>query len=190
MQPPQLAEMDLNSDSIHRRAAPIPRVVDVVVSFTFDLYAFYGGVVGLSASDESDGAPRSMYFTDSDMDMALPPVPDFVLPEKNAVMNPFHPLILENIPPNTYGLVDIEQSELLYIVGTDAVLKWGENEVVVGIGDPVYLGQVISVDPRKGTVTARLNKGGIMDQVELAMDLDQPYKQARGSVQLSPTKNY
>lgn len=164
--------------------------LDVVVSFSFQLSAFFGGAVGLSASDSTDGAPRSLFFSDSDMDTSLPPVPDWVLPSQTAGMNPFHPLILENIPPNTYQHVDIEQAELLTIVGTEAVLRWNDKEYRMGIGDPVYLGQLISVDPREGRVVASLNKGGILDRVELTMDLDQLYNQARGNVQLTPAKNY
>lgn len=164
--------------------------LDMVVRFTFNLSAYFGGAVGLSASDESEGAPRSMYFTDTDLASSLPPVPDNVLPSPKPGMNPFQPLILENIPPNTYSLVDMETAELLSIVGTEAILKWNENEYRLGIGDPVYLGQVISVDPKKGKVIASLNKGGILERVELTMDLDQLYNQARGNVQLSPARNY
>ena len=164
--------------------------LDVVVSFSFRLHAYFGGAVGLSASDESEGAPQSMYFSDSDMDTSLPPVPDHVLPSPQAGMNPFHPLILENIPPNTYQHVNIEEAELVTIVGTEAILEWNEQEYRLGIGDPVYLGQLISVDPREGKVVASLNKGGILDRVELSMNLDQLYNQARGKVQLTPARNY
>ncbi len=163
--------------------------LDVVVSFSFEIHAFYGGVAGLSASDGLNDVDGNSQFSDSEIFSNLPAVPDHVLPARNAVMNPFHPLILANIPPNTYNRVDMEEAELLYIIGTDAVILWNEEEWVIGIGDPVYLGQVISVDPRSGTVTARLNKGGLIDQIELKMDLGDLYKQARGSVQLAPTRN-
>lgn len=162
--------------------------LEVMVSFSFTLHAYFGGAVGLSAGDSEDGAPGASFFSDNDLKAELPEVPLHVLPSRTAGMNPFEPLIMQNIPPNTHGLIDIEEAELLYIVGTDAVLEWDEDEYVVGIGDPVYLGQVISVDPRRGTLVARLNKGGIVDQVELSMDLDELYKQARGSVRLSPSK--
>ena len=163
--------------------------LEVLVSFSFEIHAFYGGVAGLSASDGLNDTDGNSQFSDNELYANLPAVPDHVLPARNAVMNPFHPLILENIPPNTYNRVDMEEAELLYIVGTDAVILWNDEEWVIGIGDPVYLGQVISVDPRNGTVTARLNKGGLIDQIELKMDLGDLYKQARGSVQLAPTRN-
>lgn len=163
--------------------------LEVLVSFSFEIHAFYGGVAGLSASDGLNDTDGNSQFSDNELYANLPAVPDHVLPARNAVMNPFHPLILENIPPNTYNRVDMEEAELLYIVGTDAVILWNDEEWVIGIGDPVYLGQVISVDPRNGTVIARLNKGGLIDQIELKMDLGDLYKQARGSVQLAPTRN-
>jgi len=163
--------------------------LDVMVSFVFTLEAFYGGTAGLSASDNLNALPGDAQFSQVDFEDGLLPVPEHVLPARNAIMNPFHPLILESIPPNTYNRVDIEEAELLSIIGTDAVLLWNEQEYILGIGDAVYLGQIISVDPRNGLVTARLNKGGIMDQVELSMDLGELYKQARGSVELSPTRN-
>lgn len=164
--------------------------LDMVVKFTFNLSAYFGGAVGLSASDSTEGAPSSQYFSDSDMSISLPSVPEHVLPSREPGMNPFRPLIMENIPPNTYSRVDMEEAELISIVGTEAIILWNEEEYRLGIGDPVYLGQVISVDPKKGKVIASLNKGGILERIELTMELDQLYNQARGSVQLSPTKNY
>lgn len=164
--------------------------LDMVVRFTFDLSAYFGGAVGLSAADSTDGAPKSQYFSENDMAAALPSIPDDVLPSREPGMNPFQPLIMENIPPNTYGLVDVEAAELISIVGIEAIIKWEEDEFRLGVGDPVYLGQIISVDPKKGKVIASLNKGGILERIELTMDLDQLYNQARGNVQLSPARNY
>ncbi len=165
------------------------RRLEVMVSFTFTLEAFYGGEAGISASDKIEDVAEGITMSPEDLATTLLPVPEHVLPARDAIMNPFHPLILENIPPNTYNHVDVENAELLSIIGTDAVLEWEGQEFILGIGDPVYLGQIISVDPRNGSVTARLNKGGIVDQVELTMELEDLYKQARGTVNLAPTRN-
>ena len=105
-------------------------------------------------------------------------------------MNPFQPLIMENVPPNTYRLIDIEDAELISIVGIEAIIRWQDEEYRLGVGDPVYLGQVISVDPKRGKVSVSLNKGGILERIELTMELDQLYNQARGDVQLSPARNF
>ena len=187
----RIEELELNHfDLLSDDPGTGQKRLDMVVRFSFNLSAYFGGAVGLSASDSSEGAPRSLYFNDSDLASSLPPVPDHVLPSPSPRMNPFLPLIMENIPPNTYGLVEVESAELVSIVGTEAILTWNENEYRLGIGDPVYLGQVISVDPKKGKVVASLNKGGILERIELTMDLDQLYNQARGNVQLSPARNY
>ncbi len=164
--------------------------MDLMVSFTFELHAYFGGAVGLSASDSAEGAPQSLNFSATDMSTSLPNVPAHVLPAPRAASDPFTPLILENIPPNTKGLLDMAEATLVSIVGDRAVLIWEDEEFSVAIGDPVYLGQVISVDPREGKVIASLNKGGILERIELSMDLDQLYNQARGNVQLSPARNY
>lgn len=163
--------------------------MEVVVSFSFILEAFYGGIAGFSAADEVSGAPQSVYYTGEDPESNLPLVPDHLLPSPYARMNPFHPLILENIPPNTYNLPNMEEASLSLIVGMNAVLDWNGVSVTVGIGDPVYLGQVISVDPRNGTVVARLNKGGIVDEIELRMDMEASYRQAQGNVQLTSSQH-
>lgn len=182
----ELRHMDLVSDD----PTTGRQRLDMVVEFSFELSAFFGGAVGLSASDSTAGAPMSMYFSDADVFTDLPPVPEEVLPRRSPRMNPFEPLILENMPPNTLGLVDLESAELISIVGPEAILKWNGGEYKVSVGDPVYLGEVISVDPIRGRVVASLNKGGIPERIELIMDLDDFYNKARGNVQLTPAKNY
>ena len=164
--------------------------LDMVVEFSFELSAYFGGAVGLSASDSTEGAPQSMYFSETDLASSLPPVPETVLPRRVPRMNPFEPLILESMPPNTYDLVDMEAAQLISIVGTEAILVWNGNEHKLSVGDAVYLGEVISVDPARGKVVASLNKGGILERIELTMDLGELYNQARGNVQLTPAKNY
>lgn len=146
-----------------------PRL-DIVVDFTFELEAFYGGVAGLSISDvvesEGDGAPA---ISPEDN---LSAVPDDVLPMKDPPLNPFYPLIMEQIPPNTRNQVDIESATLLAVVDGKGKFAWDNTVVDVSVGDAVYLGQVISVDPEKGTVTARLNKGGLIDQVQARVGME------------------
>jgi hypothetical protein len=54
------------------------------------------------------------------------------------------------------------------------------------VGDNIYLGQIIEVDPIEGRVRARLNKGGIIDEVEIYLQSGDRSRQAQGSVQRSP----
>ncbi|MDA1027537.1 MAG: hypothetical protein O3B41_00570 [Bacteroidetes bacterium] len=162
--------------------------MEVMVSFSFTLEAFYGGVAGLSADDELEGAPKSAFYVSVDPASDLPPVPVNLLPARHSKMNPFKPLIMQSLPPNTQNLVDMSDASLVMIAGTNAIVEWGENTYSLGIGDSVYLGHVISVDPRNGTMSARLDKGGIFDDVELRIKTDALYKQARGNVELSPNQ--
>jgi hypothetical protein len=185
----RVKDLKLNHfDLVTQDPETLRQKMEVVVNFTFQLEAFYGGMVGLSADDELEGAPKSAFSSFIDPMSGLPPVPDSVLPARHARMNPFHPLILENLPPNTYNLVDMNEAEVVMIAGTDAIIDWNGQVYTLGIGDSVYLGQIISVDPRNGTVLARLNKGGIVDEVELRLQTDALYKQARGNVELSPNQ--
>ncbi len=183
-----IQDLEMNHfDLITMDAETQRQKMNVVVEFSFTLEAFYGGIAGLSAHDELQGGLESA-LNASDPVAGWPVVPIDVLPARYAVMNPFHPLILEKIPPNTFNLVNLEKASLNMIVGTQAILEWEDELISIGVGDPVYLGQVISVDPRHGTMIARLNKGGIMDEVVLTMEREDLYKQAQGQVQLSPNQ--
>ena len=162
----------------------------VMVSFDFELEAYYGGAEGLSASDvvahEIDGnglnvpvAPRS-----------LADVPDGILPPMRLAENPFLPLIMENLPPNTKGLLEVDRATLVSIVGSQAVFDVADEFITLEVGDEVYLGRITEVDPRQGLVRARLNKGGIIDDVEFYLETGDRFRQAAGSSRLSPSNPY
>lgn len=141
--------------------------LDVLVSFTMEVEALYGGTLGVSASAPSvvaatDGGPAAPRLNPN----APPGVPASVLPTRRPPRNPFYPLILSQIPPNTYGLMDIEQASLISIADGRAIFTDGEGYHTLGVGSEVYLGEITSVDPTRGIVRARLNKGGIIDEVE------------------------
>jgi hypothetical protein len=163
-----------------------PRL-DVMVSFSFDLHAFYGGTDGLSADD------HGLFASDNSIQVRpqgqLPPVPVSILPDRQPAKKPFHPLILETIPPNTDGLPEIEDAVLVSIMGGRAIFEIKGEMIELGIGDPVYLGQIVSIDPREGLVVARLNKGGIIDEIEMVLETGDLFRQALGPKTLSPTES-
>ena len=140
--------------------------LDVLVSFTMDVEALYGGTLGVSANAASvvasDGGPVAPRVNPN----APPGVPASVLPTRRPPRNPFYPLILSQIPPNTFGLMDIEEATLISIADGRAIFTDGNGYHTLGIGGEVYLGEIISVNAQTGTVRARLNKGGIIDEVE------------------------
>lgn len=160
--------------------------LQVMVSFTGRLEAYFDGIEGASAPEELDAA----LFENGDIPVArqedLPPVPLNLLPDVKPKRNPFFPVILEQIPPNTYGLVDVEKADLISIVGDKAMFKDDKGIRAVGLGEKVYLGTLTAVDPANGRVVARLNKGGIFDEVIRDLELGDPYRHAQGPARLSP----
>jgi len=161
--------------------------LQVMVSFSMKVDAYYGGKNGLSAPLGSDDAlAEESLLPTSAGNLDLPPVPRGVLPKERPDINPFRPLILEVIPPNTYNLLDVEDAQLVSIVGGKAVFLWKDDFVTVGLGDPVYLGQITRIDVTEGIVSARLNKGGIVDEIEQTLDTGERFRQAFGPANLAP----
>lgn len=140
----------------------------VLASFSMTIDAYFGGSEGMSAPD------------------SLIEVPDSVLPPRRAALNPFFPLVLENLPPNTDDLVDVEEDELVSVIGNAVVFDHGGQMRTLHEGDRVYLGRVTSINPNNANVIIDLNKGGIRERIELDLQTGERYRQAMGSVQLNP----
>lgn len=165
--------------------------LQVMVNFSFELEAYYGGAEGLSASDlvdyDRDGMGLNIPLPMRDISL----VPPGILPPRRLAENPFLPLIMENIPPNTEGLMEVDRVSLVSIVGSTAVFeKSGQEFITLEVGDKVYLGHITEIDPRLGFVRARLNKGGIIDDIEFFLDTGDRFRQAAGSSRLSPSNPY
>jgi hypothetical protein len=83
-------------------------------------------------------------------------------------VDPFAPVISSGIPPNTRELVEIERSDLKAVItGKAYVLDQSNNIRTLEEGDEVYLGYVTKIDPEGGRIECTLNKGGIIEKVEL-----------------------
>ncbi len=139
----------------------------ILAQFSFAVDAYFAGSQGMSAPD------------------SLITVPASVMAPRTPAMNPFFPLILESLPPNTDDLVDVEADALVSVVGQQAVFERGGSMRSLRPGDRVYLGHVTVVDPNEGRVVIELNKGGIRERVELDLQSGERYRQALGSVQLA-----
>ena len=144
----------------------------IMVSFNMQLEAYYGGLPDLQVAHMADSLYRRL--------------PRAVFPEKNPPVNPFYPGILKQLPPNADNLIDIEKAKLVSIVGGRAVFQDEFGLRTVGEGENVYLGQITEIDPVEGRVVARLNRGGILDEVELHLEPGERYRQALGPVLLTP----
>jgi len=160
--------------------------LQVMVSFTGRIEAYFNGIDGASAPDVLDAG----LYGEQNITVAsgnnLPPVPLELLPDVKPATNPFFPAIMEQIPPNTYGLIEVEDAELISIVGGKAVFKDEKGLRSVGVGEKVYLGVISEVSAAEGRVVARLNKGGIYDEVVRDLDTGDSYRQAQGPARLSP----
>jgi hypothetical protein len=83
-------------------------------------------------------------------------------------VDPFTPVIASALPPNTQALVEIERADLKAVIpGKAFVLDQGNVIRTLREGDEVYLGYVTKLDPESGRLEATLNKGGIIEKVEL-----------------------
>lgn len=140
----------------------------IMVSFTLVLDAYFGGIEGASAPD------------------AFVDIPAGLFPVTKPASNPFYPLVMQDLPPNSEGYVDVERATLVSVVGGEAVFQDGEGFRTLQVGSPVYLGHITRVDPAEGRVVARLNKGGIVDEVETNLHDGERYRRALGTVRLIP----
>ena len=164
----------------------------VMVSFRMQLSAYFSGTEGVSAPEDLFSELLEGEALPTGWSSELPPVPKDILPDDSPAINPFYPGILKNIPPNTEGYLELENgnTELISIVGGKAAFKDGNGYHQLGIGDPVYLGQITDIDPIEGRVVARLNKGGIIDEVEMFLHSEEGYRQAIGGTLLTPAGNW
>jgi hypothetical protein len=83
-------------------------------------------------------------------------------------VDPFAPVITSGIPPNIRTLVEIERSDLKAVIPGKAFVLDQTNIIrTLREGDEVYLGYVTRIDPELGRMECTLNKGGIIEKVEL-----------------------
>jgi hypothetical protein len=83
-------------------------------------------------------------------------------------VDPFTPVIASALPQNTRALVEIERADLKAVIpGKAFVLDQGNEIRTLREGDEVYLGYVTKLDSESGRLEATLNKGGIIQKVEL-----------------------
>ena len=160
--------------------------LQVMVSFNMSINAYFGGPEGVDASG-SEWRPAGEEEGKSQARSAsLPPVPSEVLADADPNINPFFPVIMEQVPPNSRGLLDLDQSKLVSIVGGQAVFKGPDGDMrKLGVGDDVYLGQITEIDPARGRVQAVLNRGGIIDDVEKTLGIEDAYQGVTGTAPMA-----
>lgn len=117
----------------------------VLVTFDMTVHAYFSSVSELSSSlGERQRVPNTLN------------------------VDPFAPVISAGLPPNVHDLVEIERSELKAVIPGKAFVLDQTNAIqTMNEGDEVYLGYVTRIDPEGGRLECTLNKGGIIEKVEL-----------------------
>ncbi|MCD6326059.1 hypothetical protein J7M28_00685 [bacterium] len=121
------------------------------VSFSMLVKAYYGA----SSSLSMDQAP-----------LVVPPPPELI--------NPFYPLLLEDLPKNTHGLLEVDSAKLQAVTyDTAFITDQTGNLIALQVGDEVYLGYLVSIDPKKSECVFALDLGGIKTDFTLGINFDE-----------------
>ena len=83
----------------------------------------------------------------------------------------FYPLIRNEIPPNIDGLLDVQGATLLALIPEGAFISDSKgNTYLIWEGEQVYLGYLTKIDYQNSRVSFILNKGGIIEKMDLELD--------------------
>ena len=89
----------------------------------------------------------------------------------NPIYDVFYPLIRNEIPPNDQNLLDVQNAKLLALIPEGAFLSDAKgNTFLLWEGDKVYLGYLTEIDYENNKAMFVLNKGGIIDKVEIKLE--------------------
>jgi hypothetical protein len=87
------------------------------------------------------------------------------------VNDAFYPILRNEIPPNIDELLDVQGAKLLALIPEGAFLADGKGSTyLVWEGEPVYLGYLTKIDYERNRVSFILNKGGIIEKIELELE--------------------
>lgn len=83
----------------------------------------------------------------------------------------FYPLIRNEIPPNIDELLDVQGATLLALIPEGAFIADSKgNTYLIWEGEQVYLGYLTKIDYQNSKVSFILNKGGIIEKMDLELD--------------------
>jgi hypothetical protein len=86
------------------------------------------------------------------------------------IYDAFYPLIRNEIPPNIDELLDVQGAKLLALIPEGAFIADTKgNTYLVWEGERVYLGYLTKIDYNNNSVSFILNKGGIIERVNLEL---------------------
>ncbi|MCH7722160.1 MAG: hypothetical protein IIC76_02310 [Bacteroidetes bacterium] len=89
------------------------------------------------------------------------------------IYDAFYPLIRNEIPPNVDELLDVQEARLLALIPEGAFIadSYG-NTYLVWEGEQVYLGYLTKIDYENNNVNFILNKGGIIERINLELEIE------------------
>ena len=94
-----------------------------------------------------------------------------------SIYDVFYPLIRNQIPPNVDNLLDVQGAKLLALVPEGAFLADSRgNTYLLWEGQKVYLGYLTKIDYDHNRVSFIINKGGIIENVDLTLEKENDYK--------------
>lgn len=86
----------------------------------------------------------------------------------------FYPLIRNAIPPNIDNLLDVQGAKLLALIPEGAFVSDSKgNTYLVWEGEKIYLGYVTKIDYDHNKVSFIVNKGGIIEKVDLQLEKEE-----------------
>ena len=89
----------------------------------------------------------------------------------NPIYDVFYPLIRTQIPPNFDNLLDVQGARLLALIPEGAFISDSKgNTFLLWEGQQVYLGYLTKIDYDHNVVSFILNKGGIIEKVDLSLE--------------------
>lgn len=92
----------------------------------------------------------------------------------------FYPLIRNEIPPNVDELLDVQGANLLALIPEGAFIADSRgNTYLIWEGEQVYLGYLTKIDYQNSRVSFILNKGGIIEKVDLELNKSEVKKNKR-----------
>jgi hypothetical protein len=104
---------------------------------------------------------------------------------ENSLISPtiydaFYPLIRNEIPPNVDDLLDVQGANLLALIPEGAFIADSKgNTYLVWEGEQVYLGYLTKIDYQNSRVSFILNKGGIIEKLDLELDRTETKKETK-----------
>lgn len=127
------------------------------------------------AATEKKPEPELLVAFDLNVQAFFASIPDLAKPAGDHItepnylsQDPFEPVITANLPPNKEGLVEVERSDLKAVIaGRAFVIDQNQRFRTLEPGDEVYLGYVTNLSPTEGKIECTLNKGGIIEKVEM-----------------------